>query len=566
MILSPEKKIAGILVPLFALRREDDLGIGDLGALREFIDWSAELGFHLVQLLPINELGGDNSPYNAISSMAIEPTTLHLAPGAPEDLTEQDFVSLTESANLHRLRHGAINYRRVKQLKRALLEKAFGNFLASASEARRAEFAAFEEAEKGWLIDYTLFRMLMELHRGEMWDEWPEENRSPDQAQRWFDGLRSDRHARLEVRRKFFAYIQWIAYGQWRAIKAYAEQHDVALMGDIPFGVSYYSADVFAQPNEFELEWSGGAPPEPYFKDDEFTQKWGQNWGIPVYRWPAMKSNDLAWWKRRVTGVRHVFHVFRIDHVLGFYRIYAFPWRPKQNESILPLDWPQMLERTGGRFPHFVPRDDSDYENAKTNLREGEDYLRTILGACGETRLVGEDLGTVPDYVRPNLRSLGISGFKIPQWEVYDNVTAKGESYERLSVATYATHDHKPMRALWEEAFGRVTPTTGQARHDLHRVSEFAGIAPLHDAMDYDRHFYPAIMGALFRSNAWFAVIMITDLLASRDRFNIPGTGAGTNTNWTRRLRPTVEGLKRTRSIQSKTRVLHQLLQESGRA
>ena len=91
MNLSPENKIAGVLLPLFALRREDDLGIGDLGALREFIDWIAEIGFTLVQLLPINETGADNSPYNAISSMAIEPTTLHLAPGSPEDLMPEDF-------------------------------------------------------------------------------------------------------------------------------------------------------------------------------------------------------------------------------------------------------------------------------------------------------------------------------------------------------------------------------------------------------------------------------------------------------------------------------------------
>src|SRR6266516_1311694 len=94
MNLSPEKKIAGVLVPLFALRGEEDLGIGDVATLREFIDWVAEIGFRLVQLLPINETGTDNSPYNAISALAIEPTTLHLAPNSPEDLTREDFDGL----------------------------------------------------------------------------------------------------------------------------------------------------------------------------------------------------------------------------------------------------------------------------------------------------------------------------------------------------------------------------------------------------------------------------------------------------------------------------------------
>src|SRR6266513_5963567 len=91
MNLSPEQKIAGVLAPLFALRRENDLGIGDLETLRQFIDWAAGIGFKLVQLLPINEVGGDHSPYNAISAVALEPTTLHLAPGSPEDLTREDF-------------------------------------------------------------------------------------------------------------------------------------------------------------------------------------------------------------------------------------------------------------------------------------------------------------------------------------------------------------------------------------------------------------------------------------------------------------------------------------------
>src|SRR5438309_9539974 len=124
MNLLPEKKIAGVLVPVFALRGEDDLGIGDVGALREFIDWAAEIGFKLVQLLPINETGTDNSPYNAISAMAIEPTTVHLAPNSPQDLTREDFHAVIADVDLARLRRDGVKYRQVKKLKRRLLEKA----------------------------------------------------------------------------------------------------------------------------------------------------------------------------------------------------------------------------------------------------------------------------------------------------------------------------------------------------------------------------------------------------------------------------------------------------------
>src|SRR4029453_6362064 len=118
MNLSPEKKIAGVLAPLFALRGDGDLGLGDTAALRQFVDWVAGIGFKLVQLLPINELGTDNSPYNAISAVAIEPTTLHLAPNSPKDLTRQDFDASLTQADVSGLRGGAVKYRQVKELKK----------------------------------------------------------------------------------------------------------------------------------------------------------------------------------------------------------------------------------------------------------------------------------------------------------------------------------------------------------------------------------------------------------------------------------------------------------------
>src|SRR3977135_1328639 len=122
MILSPENKIAGVLTPLFALRSENDLGIGDVATLREFIKWGHEIGFRVVQLLPINEVGRDNSPYNAISAMAIEPMTLHLAPGSPEELPREAFEDAMANENLTALRGGPVKYERVRKLKDAALE------------------------------------------------------------------------------------------------------------------------------------------------------------------------------------------------------------------------------------------------------------------------------------------------------------------------------------------------------------------------------------------------------------------------------------------------------------
>jgi 4-alpha-glucanotransferase len=187
-----------------------------------------------------------------------------------------------------------------------------------------------------------------------------------------------------------------------------------------------------------------------------------------------------------------------------------------------------------------------------------------VLEESRETRVVGEDLGTVPDYVRPSLRSLGIAGFKIPQWENHpDGVSIRGAEYQRLSVATYATHDHKPLRAMWEEAFEESSTTKEQARNDLAKIAEFAGIAAPTTESDFDRDFYDPVMEALFRSESWIALVMITDLLARKDRFNVPGTAA--SSNWSRRMWKTVRGLKESRSVRKRMQLIRRLLEKTGR-
>ncbi len=574
MQLSPEKKIAGVLAPLFGLRSETDLGIGDVAVLREFIDWAAEVGFKLVQLLPINETGGDHSPYNAISAMAIEPTTLHLAPGSPEDLTRENYEAALGDVDLAKLRHGPVKHGAVKKLKRRLLEKAFGDFSANASKdrpasaeatsGRQSQFQKFCEQKAAWLNEYAFFRALMEENgENEAWDKWPKEHQHVETARAWLDRQSPEKKRQFRDRENFFRYVQWIASEQWAAVKSYAEQRSVALMGDIPFGVSYYSADVFTRPNEFALDWCGGAPPETHFKDDRFTQKWGQNWGIPIFRWDEMRRRNFDWWRQRVRRVCQSFHLFRIDHVLGFYRIYAFPWRPQRNKKFLPLEWNEMLAQTRGRAPHFHPRDDFNPQNCEANQREGEEYLRAVLGESGDARVIGEDLGTVPDYVRPSLRSLSIAGFKIPQWEFYHGRVTPGSEYERLSIATYATHDHPPVRAMWEEAIAGNGAVADQARSDLEKIAMFSGFKRTTEQIDFEHNLYPVIMQALFSSESWIAMVMITDLLARKYRFNIPGTAA--SSNWTRRMQRSISQLRSSPKERKRMELIRRLLQATGR-
>src|SRR5437762_12021504 len=161
-----------------------------------------------------------------------------------------------------------------------------------------------------------------------------------------------------------------------------------------------------------------------------------------------------------------------------------------------------MLEQTGGRAPHFTPQKDKTPENCEANKRDGEEYLRIVLEEAGPTCVIGEDLGMVPDYMRPDLHSLGIAGFKIPQWEVRDGAITPGNKSGRLSVATYASHHHKPVRALWEEVFEHPTATSERSRFDLAKIAVCAGFQPPIDQVQFEKDFYPARMEALFNSES----------------------------------------------------------------
>ena len=574
MELSPDKKIAGVLAPLFALGGRDDLGVGDIGSLEEFVAWAAEAGFGVVQLLPINETGNDNSPYNAISSVALEPTTIHVA--RVPDLARDEIEELTHGVDLHALRNGPVVYPVVKALKRALLQRAFENFSRDSwkkNDARARRFRRFCKTQAAWLESYALFRVLIDENQGtERWDRWPIEQQTFDAAQRWLAAQPGARRRALRQAMRCAMYVQWIALNQWTEAKLHAERLGVALMGDLPFGVGYYSADVWGAPELFDHRWSGGAPPEPFFTADPFTHKWGQNWGIPLYSWEAMGKTDFAWWRQRVRRIRDIFHLFRLDHVLGFYRIYAFPWRPQRNADFLPLTKEEARKRTGGEWPRFQPRDDETVENRAANRAQGEKFLRVLLAETGAFRLIGEDLGIVPDYVRPSLQSLGIPGFKIPFWEkMSDGRLVPGEAYQRLSVATFGTHDHDPLRVLWEKWMGTIENALHQpgqlarerdeAWAEVRRLAAWAGFE-VPRITPFDK-VHEKLLAALWRSNSWLAIVMITDLFATSQRFNMPGSVA--ESNWSERLAQPIARWRSDPVLREKTAHVRPLLRATGR-
>jgi 4-alpha-glucanotransferase len=158
---------------------------------------------------------------------------------------------------------------------------------------------------------------------------------------------------------------------------------------------------------------------------------------------------------------------------------------------------------------------------------------------------------------------MGIAGFKIPQWEGRHDWVIPGNEYEQLSVATYATHDHKPIRALWEESFEQSTATSDQARGDIYKIARFAGVDGDLSQLRYEPDFYRRMLEALFASNAWIAVVMLTDLLGRKYRFNVPGTAA--NSNWSRRMQRTVSQLRDSRKESGRMQFIRELLQKTGR-
>lgn len=543
---SIQPRRAGILVPVFAIRTAEDLGIGDTGGVCELIDWAAEIGLGFLQFLPINATGGDSSPYNAISSIALDYLTLEITPTIVPEVEDKFYRTTVRFLGGDELREGPVQYDKVRKLKTNLLRHGYSRL--SKKTKRGKAFAAFCKAEASWLDDYCLFRVLMDIHGHEDWPNWPAETNTGAKARAWLAEQRVSHAAEIAEKLGYHAYVQWLCFSQWRGVRAYAAEQGVKLMGDVPFGISWCSSDVFFEPEQFNLEWCGGAPPETYFKDDYFVQRWGQNWGIPLYRWDVMEADGFGWWQRRVKKLTEVFDIFRIDHVLGFYRIYSFPWRPQRNAEFLHLSDDEARERTGGRLPHYKEHADDTDEHKAANLAAGDKYLKMIVAAAAPHEVVAEDLGTVPDYVRPHLLSLDVPGFKVSHWEDDGHGHVQlGKDYPNCAFTTYATHDHEPMKTHWEHRRRDSQSHDEGDRYlgnkELRYLSEFAGL-PIRegDWPAYDDHVRHALLEALMASNARYAAFMLPDLFALEDRFNVPGIASGVN--WSARLPMTVAEMR----------------------
>ena len=544
------KRTMGVLMPLFSMRRSGDAGIGDLLALEQWVDWAAAHRVGFLQILPVNALGRDDvpSPYSAISSVALEP--LYLSPERVPGMPEQRDLYPEEAPPLQRPGgRDWVDYARVRQYKDYWLRRAWERFEREAAFAPlRAVCAAWCAEQGSWLEDFAAFVVASTAFGTVAWWHWPEQN--PDVIRHYAHAT-----AVADAAFRYTCWLQWLCAREWAMVRAHADAAGVQLMGDVPIGVSAASADVFFERHLFDLSWSGGAPAEGNFAEDPFTAKWGQNWGIPLYRWEIMAQDGYAWWGRRVRKLGEIVRMCRVDHILGFYRIYAFPWMPERNAEFLDLSPDEAAARCGGRRPGFRPRPDWEPADRRANLEQGDRLLRQLQAAAPELQLIGEDLGCVPDYVRPDLSALRIAGYKIPHWEIDERQRiVPGSSYNPCSFATYATHDFPPLCNDWNDWYMAVahardvaydeTLSPDEIRdallagRDCGRVlawlGDFAGLTREQSLVPWSSVIKEALLRALCASRSDYAALMWTELFDVPVRLNTPGTCGGAN--WRARM------------------------------
>ncbi len=491
-------RVAGTLIPVFSLRSRRSFGVGDFGDLRMMVDWVATTGQRLLQILPINDTTsshtwGDSYPYSCISVFALHPQYVELGalPALKKAADRQRFEKLRPELNgLPQIDYERVNAAKLEYLhliyeqegKKILATKAFKEFFAEAKE---------------WLVPYAQYCTLRDTYGTGDFSQWPEEYRQ------WNPSLSSQK----EEEARFWYFVQFVLSQQLSAVHAYARTRGVLLKGDIPIGVARYGCDVWQEPRYFNLNGQAGAPPDDFAED-------GQNWGFPTYNWDEMLRDGCQWWERRFRNMARYFDAYRIDHVLGFFRIWEIPVPVKsgllgQFSPALALTrdeihrWgisEETLKRTVApiikeelqstdflflrdhRNPEvFHPRISAQKTNAFNQLSEQEkqafnalyeDYfyhrnnqywyeeaMQKLPKLVKATRMLccAEDLGMVPACVQwvmdeLNILSLELESMPKEPWTRFGHV----ERNPRRSVATISSHDTPTLRMWWDENYERT--------------------------------------------------------------------------------------------------------------
>ena len=469
---------SGILMPIFSL--PSPYGIGTLGkAAYDFADFLAEAGQHYWQMLPLGPTSYGDSPYQSFSTFAgnpyfIDPDLL------VEDglLTKQEVKAYRWGSDPRHVDYGAVYNSRLKLLSKA---KKRG------WERDREEVTAFVAENARWLPDYALF-MACKRHFGmRSWTEWEDEDIRLRRSQLVLEQYRTLLREDVEL----FTYIQYLFFRQWEALRTYLHGKDIHIIGDLPIYVAMDSADVWAEPENFQLDDRcvptevSGVPPD-YFSAD------GQLWGNPLYRWDRMQADGFGWWIRRIDGAGKLYDVIRIDHFRGFESYWA------------------------------VPYGETTAKNGRWVKGPGMALVGVLTGWFPQLEFIAEDLGYPTPEVAQLLRDSGLPGMKVLEFafDSRDTSSYLPHSYRENCICYTGTHDNSPL-ALWRQ---EADPA------DIAFAKEYLG---LNDEEGFNRGIIRGGMSSL----AKLFVAQMQDYLelGAGHRTNEPGTQSG---NWQWRMLP----------------------------
>ena len=468
----PQWRGAGTVIPVFSLRSEGSFGVGDFGDLQLMVDWCAKTFQHVLQILPINDTTithtwQDSYPYNSISIYALHPqyTDLRQLPAIKDQAVRQQFETLRQELNAL----PQIDYERVNTAKMEYLHIIFKQ--AWSSIKRRSSYQQFFDDNKQWLEPYARFCVNRDRYGTADFRQWPADSeKEKGKDEKLYD---------------FWYFVQYNLDQQMRAAHEHARQKRVILKGDIPIGISRDGVEAWVEPRYFNLNGQAGAPPDAFSTD-------GQNWGFPTYNWDEMLKDGCSWWVRRFRKMAEYFDAYRIDHVLGFFRIWEIPvpeksglmgqfapalgmskeeiasygvdfkdglflvdhkrddrWHPR-----IAVQYQQAYEELSEEQKDHFNRLYNDYFYRRNNQFWYQEAMKKLPRLTQATRMLccAEDLGMVPDcvpWVMNELRILSLEIQTMPKDPALRFGKLKRTPYR--SVITFSTHDMAPLRQWWDE-------------------------------------------------------------------------------------------------------------------
>jgi 4-alpha-glucanotransferase len=453
-------------------------GIGDLGPQAHgWVDYLADCGCGLWQVLPLGPTGYGDSPYQCFSAFAGNPYLI-----SPQALLQEGLLHANDIIEEPGFSSSEIDYGAVIPWKLRVLDQAYERFKKSAPANLRQQHQGFQEAHRHWLPDYALFMAIKEDHGGGTWVQWPQPLRQRDP-----EALEEARQQYQEaIQRHIFR--QFVFYSQWSALKTHAECNNIVIIGDIPIFVAHDSTDVWAHPELFYLDPDGnptvvaGVPPD-YFSET------GQLWGNPLYRWEAHREKGYDWWLNRFRAVLELVDIVRLDHFRGF----AGYWE--------------------------VPGDAKTAEKGRWVKGPGTDLFWTVRKELGELPIIAEDLGVITPDVVEMRETFNLPGMRVLQFGFSGDPDDPflPHNYPVNCVVYTGTHDNDTVRGWYK----RVDEDE-RSFYRRYLARDGSDVA-------WD------LIRACWSSVAVFALAPMQDFLdlGNEARMNYPGNPGG---NWTWRM------------------------------